>query len=163
MQAMTNSARAAAKGPRALGRHVGGLLGAAALAAAMLAGCYDGDALRRQHAEAVSRVELEEIDLGAFTIALPHVLGDASDRIVDFHAFGSVATGDRDAIAQALQSRTAELRWRMLVTIRAMGAAKFAEPQLASLRRSIAEVINAAVGKELVKSVGFYSFTFTAT
>src|SRR4051794_16104391 len=63
-----------------------------------LVGCYDASALRKEQAGATTNARLEEIDLGAYRISLPHILGEANDSIVDFHAFGQVPEKDQDAV-----------------------------------------------------------------
>lgn len=132
------------------------------LAAALLsAGCYDADALRAKRTEVHEVVHTEEIDLGEFQITLPHIPGNPHDSIVEFHAFGHVESGDRAAIDRALAVRGAELRHRMLLSIRSLASVDFDEPHLTALRGAIAEVLNAALEKPLVKKVGFYQFSFT--
>jgi len=133
------------------------------LTAAACLGCYDAEALRKQRQEATSVISFEEIDLGAFRVTLPHVLGEATDSVVDFHAFGHVSHRDRDAVTRALETRGPELRSRMLLSIRAMSETDFEEPKLTRLREQIAGVINGAVQQKLVKKVGFYRYELTAT
>jgi flagellar basal body-associated protein FliL len=129
-------------------------------AASTLLGCYDAAALLSEKDEAAVNARLEEVDLGAFHINLPHVYGQATDSFVDFHAFGQVAEVDRHEIQQALEMHAPEIRSRMLVTIRSMKEATFQEPKLDALRQSIAHVINAALNLKAIQNVGFYSFTF---
>ncbi len=133
----------------------------ALLATIAMTGCYDAEALRKQQQAAAANLGLEELDLGAFRITLPHILGDAADSTIDFHAFGQIALRDRQEVAAALETRGPELRSRMLLSIRGMRADTFEEPKLNALRKNIAEVVNAALEKKAVKNVGFYSFTFT--
>jgi flagellar basal body-associated protein FliL len=132
----------------------------ALLTAPALAGCYDAKALHKERQEATMAIRLEEVDLGGFCVTLPHVLGDATDSIVDFHAFGQVALRDQKAITRALETRGPELRSRMLLSIRGLNDAHFEEPKLTTLRQNIAEVINGALDQKVVKNVGFYSFSF---
>ena len=66
---------------------------------------------------------MEEIDLGAFQVTLPHVLGSATDSVVEFHAFGHVDGADRSQVSRVLETRGAELRSRMLLSVRAMNDA----------------------------------------
>ena len=123
-------------------------------------GCYDAEALRKGREEANALSRLEEIDLGSFRVTLPHVLGDATDSVVDFHAFGQVARRDRGLIDNALETREPELRSQMLLALRGMPETSFEEPKLTALRRQIVEVINGSLDKKAVKQVGFYYFTF---
>jgi hypothetical protein len=123
-------------------------------------GCYDAEALRAKHQESVHVTHMEEIDLGAFQVTLPHVLGSASDSVVEFHAFGHVESTDRDKVQRVLDTRGAELRSRMLVSVRTMNDATFDEPELNTLRHAIANAVNDAFEKKLVKKVGFYHFAF---
>ncbi len=129
-------------------------------AASAASGCYDAKALRTKHQESVQITHMEEIDLGAFQVTLPHVLGSATDRVVEFHAFGHVALANRSKVTRALETRCAELRSRMLLSVRAMHDATFDEPELTTLRHAIADTINGALEKKLVKKVGFYHFAF---
>ncbi|MCC6492980.1 MAG: flagellar basal body-associated FliL family protein [Pirellulales bacterium] len=124
------------------------------------AGCYNAQELCRQRAEADAGARLEEVDLGSFQVALPHILGVATDHVVDFHAFGQVAGRDRSRVAQALQARGAKLRSDMLLAMRGLPDATFEEPQLSALRQQIIDVINGALDEKLVQQVGFYHFTF---
>jgi hypothetical protein len=129
-------------------------------AASAAAGCYDAEALRTKHQESAQVTHMEEIDLGAFQVTLPHVLGSASDSVVEFHAFGHVESTHRDKVQRVLDTRGAELRARMLVSVRTMNDATFDEPKLSTLRHAIADAVNDALEKKLVKKVGFYHFAF---
>ena len=142
---------------RALLSH--GLLACAAAAPA-LSGCYNADSLLEKHGEASKHVQMEEVDLGEYSVCLPHTLGDATDHIVEFHVFGHVESQHREKLDAALDLRNAELRARMLLAIRKLEQTDFDEPRLTELRNSIAEVINGAVNEKLVKKVGFYHFSF---
>jgi hypothetical protein len=143
-------------------RRVRALAALAALACALTTpGCFDGGALvDRQRAE-TNRVRLDEVDIGKFRITLPHTAGERGPHIVDFHAFGQVAHRDRDKVAEALKLNAPELRYRVLLLVRAMSHGELDEPRLETLRQRLADVANAALEKKLVKHVGFYRFTFT--
>jgi hypothetical protein len=134
----------------------------AALLALSLAGCYDTAALLQARQDSRDLIQMEEVDLGAYRISLPHKLGEATDNLVDFHVFGQVTRGDRQAIDDALQMRAAELRAKMLIEVRAMSSKTFEEANLTTLRQAVAEVINSALGRRVVKRVGFYRFAFNA-
>lgn len=127
---------------------------------AVLAGCYDADKLLRQRAEVESGTRLEEVDLGEYRVTLPHVLGDATDSVVDFHAFGQVTRRDRDKLATALAAREPELRSKLLLMLRGLPDAAYEEPKLTALRQQIAEAINRSLDKNMIKQVGFFRFTF---
>ena len=126
----------------------------------LLAGCYDAAVLRQERNDAAEVLRMEEIDLGEFSITLPHILGEATDYLVDFHVFGYVKSGDREKVAHALALRGPELRSRMLVKIRSLDDDDFDEPKLSKLRQSVAEVINDAVKEHVVQRVGFYHYAF---
>ena len=129
----------------------------------LLPGCYDAQALRRDPAETHEGHDAatwEEVDLGEFQVTLPHVLGAATDSIVEFHVFGHVQPTDLAAIDRALATRGPELRSRMLIAVRELTDAHFDEPKLTALREAIAQVLNAALEKPLVRKVGFYQFAF---
>jgi hypothetical protein len=132
----------------------------AAFAVLPLAGCYDAALLMQARQESRDLVETEEVDLGAYRISLPHKLGESIDNLIDFHVFGQVARGDRQTIDDALRMRGAELRSKMLVEVRMMSPKTFEEADLATLRQAVARVINDALGRRVVKRVGFYRFTF---
>jgi hypothetical protein len=142
--------------PRALPSR---LLLALAAAPALL-GCYNADALLKQRTEAAQHIQMEEVDLGVFSVCLPHTLGNATDHIVEFHVFGQVESQRREKVDAALDLRNAEIRSRMLIAIRKLQRRDFDEPKLTKLRETIAGVINGAVNEPLVKKVGFYHFSF---
>lgn len=142
----------------AMNRRRWGALCIVALAANV--GCYDAAVLMKSRQESHQLVQLDEVDLGTYRITLPHTLGESIDCVVDFHVFGEVMKGDREALDAVLQMRGAELRSNMLVAIRAMDDRTFEEPKLTALRKSIADVVNGVVGRRVVKSVGFYRFSF---
>ena len=125
-----------------------------------LAGCYDTAALLKSRQDSRDLTQMDEVDLGAYRITLPHTLGKATDNLIDFHVFGHITRGDRQAIDDALRMRGAELRAKMLVEVRAMDPSTFEEANLATLRQSIADVINGTLGRRVVKHVGFYRFSF---
>jgi flagellar basal body-associated protein FliL len=125
-----------------------------------LAGCYDTAALLKARQDSRDLNQMDEVDLGAYRITLPHTLGEATDNLIDFHVFGQVTRGDRQAIDDALQMRGAELRAKLLVEVRSMDLHAFEEAQLATLRSAIAAVINDTLGRRVVKQVGFYRFSF---
>ena len=125
-----------------------------------LAGCYDTAALLKARQDSRDLNQMDEVDLGAYRITLPHTLGEATDNLIDFHVFGQVTRGDRQAIDDALQMRGAELRAKLLVEVRSMDPHAFEEAQLATLRSAIAAVINDTLGRRVVKQVGFYRFSF---
>ena len=131
-----------------------------ALALLPLAGCYDTAALLKARQDSRDLIQMDEVDLGAYRITLPHTLGEATDNLIDFHVFGQVTRGDRQAIDDALRMRGAELRAKMLVEVRAMDPRTFEEAKLTKLRKAIAEVINDTLGRRVVKHVGFYRFSF---
>lgn len=139
------------------------VLGISAIAATtpLLVGCYDAEALRKERQAVATNLRLEEIDLGAFRVALPHTLGDANDNIVDFHAFGQVSDNELDAVKRMLETHMPQLRATMLTTVREMKEAAFKEPKLDSLRKNIVQVVNSQLETPAIKAVGFYSFTFT--
>jgi hypothetical protein len=121
-------------------------------------GCYNADALRQQRSEAAKVMHMEEIDLGEFSITLPHELGEATDNIVEFHVFGLIQSRDRHKVARALETRGPEFRARMLISVRALTTADFDEPRLTKLRQTVAEVMNGALQEKLIERVGFYDF-----
>lgn len=133
---------------------------ALALLTLPLTGCYDASALIKARQDSRDLAQMDEVDLGAYRITLPHTLGKATDNLIDFHVFGQITRGDRKSIDDALQMRGAELRAKMLVEVRAMDPHTFEEAKLMKLRQSIAKVINDALGRSVVKHVGFYRFSF---
>jgi hypothetical protein len=125
-----------------------------------LPGCYNADALLKQHSEAAQHIQMEEVDLGEFSVCLPHTLGNAMDHIVEFHVFGQVESRERQKVDAALLLRSAELKSRMLIAIRKLERADFDEATLTKLRNTVAEVLNGALSEKLVKKVGFYHYSF---
>jgi hypothetical protein len=137
-----------------------GWLLTALLAAPTLSGCYNSDILLKQHSDAARHIQMEEVDLGEFSVCLPHTLGNATDHIVEFHVFGQVESQQREKVDAALELRNAELRSRMLIAIRKLERIDFDEPKLSKLRETVAEVLNGALNEPLVKKVGFYHYSF---
>ncbi|HEX6961919.1 MAG TPA: hypothetical protein VF175_08640 [Lacipirellula sp.] len=137
-----------------------GLLFCTAAAAALSAGCYNAEVLLKARSEAAKVIRMEEVELGAFAITLPHKLGEATDHIVEFHVFGLVESRDRKQVTRALQTRGPELRARMLVSVRSLADADFDEPKLTKFRKTIADVINGALKEDVIKRVGFYHYSF---
>jgi hypothetical protein len=133
-----------------------------AVIAPLLGGCYNADALLEGRSEAAKVLHMEEINLGDFAITLPHVLGEATDYLVEFSVFGYVKSGDRDKVAHALAHRGPELRSRMLVKVRTLDDADFDEPKLTKLRQSVAEVLNEALKEQIIQRVGFYHYSFSS-
>ena len=133
------------------------------LAAAVTAtvGCYDGAALLSAHRSETNRTLLDEIDMGEFRISLPPPQGEAGAGVVEFHVFGQVTRRDREQVAKLLTQNEPEWRRRMLLLVRGLSPAELGEPKLEGLRGEIVAAANAALAKELVKSVGFYRFSFT--
>jgi hypothetical protein len=128
---------------------------------AALAGCYNAEALQQARRVETDMEQLAEVDLGAFHVTLPQATGEAGGCVVDFHAFGRVARGERDNVAKALVERGPELRSLMLLALRGMTTEELEEPTLDSLRETIAGAINQALEKQHVKNVGFYDFSYT--
>lgn len=123
------------------------------------AGCYDAAALLKSRREAHDAVAHEEIDLGKFSIVLPHAAGAAGGKKIEFHAFGHVARSDRSAVSGALTDSAAKLHSHMLMSVRSLSSSELEEPQLDSLRRRIAEVVNSSLDGQRIENVGFYEFT----
>jgi hypothetical protein len=137
-----------------------GLLFLAAAAAPLLSGCYNAEMLLKERSEAAKVIRMEEVELGAFAITLPHKLGEATDHIVEFHVFGLVESRDRKKVTRALQTRGPELRSRMLLAVRALADADFDEPKLTALRKAVADVVNSALQETAIKKVGFYHYSY---
>ena len=135
---------------------------AAALAAlSLLGGCIDAETLRQARHAAQEKRRLTEIDLGAFSIALPHKPGETGQGAVDFHAFGQVTRSEHDELLATLAERAPELRAKMLLAVRSLPPQQFEDPDLAALRAGIAKVVNEVAEEQLVKSVGFYRYAPT--
>jgi hypothetical protein len=134
----------------------------AALAAlCVLGGCIDAETLRQARLEAQEQHRLTEIDLGAYSIALPHKPGEPDRGVVDFHAFGQVTRSEHDELAATLAERAPELRAKMLLAVRSLPPQHFEDPDLAALRAGIAKVVNEVAEEQLVEHVGFYRYAPT--
>jgi hypothetical protein len=131
-------------------------------ALAATSGCVDGGAVLDAHEQETNLVRLDEIDIGEFRVTLPHAPGSAGGGVVEFHAFGQVAHRDRDKVASVLHQNSAELRYRVLLLVRALTREQLDEPRLQSLRSQITQVANASFDEKMVKNVGFYKFAFEA-
>jgi hypothetical protein len=123
-------------------------------------GCYDGAVLLTAHRGETDTNSLDEIDLGEFRISLVAPRGEADAGLVEFHVFGQVARRDRDEVAELLAKNEPEWRRRILLLVRGLVASELDEPKLETLRSGIHAAANAALATELIKSVGFYRFSF---
>lgn len=126
-----------------------------------LPGCYDAKALIDARREIAIRAKLVEVDLGAYRVTLPKPFTELERAEVNFHAFGQIAHRDLQKAKKTLDEVAPDLRHRLLLAVRQMRMSEIADPSLDSLRTSIAEAVNEMVEGDPVKSVGFYSFTFS--
>jgi hypothetical protein len=140
------------------------LPGAALAAACTLAlpGCFDGGAIAQAHQEETDLVRMDEIDIGEFRITLPHAPGEPGGGVVEFQAFGQVPARDREKVAKALALNAPELRYRVLLAVRLLTRGQLEEPNLRTLRGQLTKLANGALDEKLIKSVGFYRFSFAA-
>jgi len=104
---------------------------------------------------------MEEIEIGAFRITLPRAEGARSGGVVEFQVFGQVPARERDKVAKALTLNAPELRYRVVLAVRSLSHAELEEPNLHTLRASIAKLANAALEEKVIRNVGFYQFSFT--
>jgi hypothetical protein len=151
--------------PTTRARRIAHARGAAALAAVALLvapGCFDRSALEQAQQHETNLVRTEELELGEFRITLPHEPGTPSRGVVEFKAFGRVAARDRDKVAKALAMNGPELRYRVLMAVRALTTKQLEEPTLQTLRGQLAKLANASLEKHPITSVGFYKFTFNS-
>lgn len=128
-------------------------------AAGLLTGCLDAETLRQAREKAQENFQLAEVDLGAFSIALPHKPGAKDQGAVDFHAFGEVTRNERDELVATLAARAPQLRAKMLLAIRSLPPQQFEDPDLDALRAGIARVVNEVAEEQVVKNVGFYRYS----
>lgn len=137
---------------------------AAALAACALAacGCVDGAALAQAQQEEVDVFRMDEIEIGTFRITLPRAEGSRRGGVVEFKAFGQVPARERKEVAKALALNAPELRYRIVLAVRALSHAELEEPNLRTLRASLAKLANAALENKVIRNVGFYQFSFAA-
>lgn len=126
-----------------------------------LAGCFDSGAILKAQEHEASRVRMDEIAIGEFRITLPQAPGQLAGGIVEFQAFGRVAARDRDKVQKALLLRAPELRYHVLMAVRALTPKQLEEPNLATLRAELTKLANASLEKKLITSVGFQKFSFT--
>jgi flagellar basal body-associated protein FliL len=132
----------------------------AALALLVAPGCFDRSALEQAQQQETDLVRAAEIELGEFRITLPHEPGTRARGVVEFKAFGRVAARDRDKVAKALAMTGPELRYRVLMAVRALTPKQLEEPTLQTLRGQLVKLANASLDKQVITSVGFYKFTF---
>lgn len=133
---------------------------AALLAALPLGGCFDAASLAAANHKSVDGEKVDNYDLGAFRITLPHLLGEAGGRVVDFHAFCRVERRHRSAVAKALRQHGPEIRAHVITTLRALEGDALEDPELEAVRGHIAKVVNDACKHKYVVSVGFKKFEF---
>ncbi len=126
-----------------------------------LVGCYDAKALIESRRAIAVRARLVEVDLGEYRVTLPRPFTELERAEVNFHVFGQVSHKDYDDTKKSLEKFAPDLRHRLLLAVRQMKMTEIAEPSLASLREQIASTVNEMIEGDPVKSVGFYSFTFS--
>lgn len=136
-----------------------GLLALVAFSA--LVGCYDAKALIEARRAVAVRARLVEIDLGEYRVTLPRPYTELERAEVNFHVFGQVSHNDLANAKQSLEEFGPDLRHRLLLAVRQMKMTEIADPSLTSLRESITNTVNEMIEGDPVKSVGFYSFTFS--
>ena len=126
-----------------------------------LPGCYDAKALVDARWAVAVRARLVEVDLGEYRITLPKPFTELERAEISFHVFGQVAHNDLSKAKKSLEKTTPDLRHRLLLAVRQMRMTEIADPSLESLRANITDAVNELVEGDPVKSVGFYSFTFS--
>lgn len=155
------NARASRTGRRSAARLPYGCWSLLALAASC-SGCVDTEAIVAARLLERQQQQLEEVDLGQFRIDLPRLPGESRGGLVTFHAFGKVPHANRTAFDAALAAAGPALRHAMLTMVRRLPDEALEEATLDQLRTCVAHVVNQAIGKELVESVGFRKFMYTA-
>jgi hypothetical protein len=125
-----------------------------------LQGCYDADALLKARRDIAKKTRLVEVDLGDFRITLPSPYTERKRAEIHFRAFGQVANRDLKLVRATLAKNGPDLQNRMLLVVRKMKMREIQEPQLTTLRESLASAINDTLPGEPLQSVGFYSFGF---
>jgi hypothetical protein len=126
----------------------------------LLLGCYDAEALIEARREVAIKARLVEVDLGDFRITLPGPYTERKRAEIHFRAFGQVANRDLKLLRRTLESNGPDLQNRMLLVVRKMKMAEIQEPELNTLRRSLASAINDTLPGDPLQFVGFYSFGF---
>ena len=123
-------------------------------------GCFNAEAMIESRRVIAIRTRLEEVDLGDFRVTLPHAVEKTNSTELHFHVFGQVANRDLDSVEAMLAKKESEIRHRVLIAARLLTIEDLEDPNLGSLRKRIAELVNEELKGEPVKAVGFYRFGY---
>ena len=72
-----------------------------------------------------------------------------------------MANRDLDSVSEIVESKGPTIHDKVLVMARHLSEEELEDPELASLRKQIAEVFNETLEGEPVQSVGFYHFRYS--
>lgn len=130
-----------------------------AVALALCAGCYDGEAMVKQVQSVALNTRLAEIDLGKFQTTLPRDPNTQRFTSLDIHIFGTIPRYQLAAVNKQLKADEFKVRHEMLAAVRQSTRDELAEPNFAQLRARMEKVVNGVLADAPVKEIGFYQLT----
>jgi len=105
------------------------------------------------------RVEMAEVDLGAFNLAMSRP-GSTTTVRIDFHLWGAVTQEEQAEFATMHEQYKHRLRDIVVTEVRGSEATDIDEASLGLIKRRILEKSNRLLGKPMLKSVMFSNFSF---
>jgi hypothetical protein len=118
------------------------------------AGCYDGHALVDQVRTDALRSRLHEVDLGTYRTTMPRDPKTNLLMDLELHLFGTVPQYKIRAIKDRIEEDNYRLRCETLAAIRETSGDELAEPDLASLRARLTDVVNKVLIDAALNTVG---------
>jgi hypothetical protein len=119
-------------------------------------GCYDGRSLVHDARSEALKTRAAEIDLGTYHTTLPRDVRTNAFTELIIHIFGTVPPYRVSTIRAQLKADEFRLRHHTLAAVRATTREELAEPNLATLRTRIEQVVNTVLADAPVNSIGFY-------
>jgi len=106
-----------------------------------------------------TRVEMAEVDLGSFALAMSRP-GSTSTVRINFHLWGAVTEEEQAEFATMLEKYRHRMRDIVVTEVRGSESTEIDEASLGLIKRRILEKSNQLLGKPLLKSVMFSNFSF---
>ncbi len=137
-----------------------GILAGMLIAAAVVAvgGCYDAADLVAQAKEKASLKQLEEIDLGEFSVTLPREEGSTTIVAVRIHPFANVSKQRVHVISEQLGKLRPALRHKVILAVRKATPEELIEPELIRLQERVRRVAITELDAAPIHSIGFKRF-----
>jgi flagellar basal body-associated protein FliL len=130
----------------------------AALAGSAVSGDKESKPLGELEEKKEENAEVE-VDLGEFNVTAYQPASNSTLRI-DFHLYGTVASGDQKAFAARLEENQHRFREQVLVTVRGSEITDLTDAGLGLIKRKIMDKTNRMLGKPFLQAVIFSDFSF---